>query len=643
MTPAAQTVNQRSATPLWRNLNFQLMWTSVAASGFGDRMIELAAMPLLGVIAVRPEAADKIAAVYFWYFLPWIFITPVGGWLADTLPRQWILLACDESRALILLAACLMVPAGIATGSLDPGLMRALEPHHGRVYLVLALVGAFACIFSATRNALIPQLVPSGQLGPANGIVLGIGVVASLIGYLGGKVMERDSIRMGIEVACGAFAVSGLFFAFMRPRLRTGMETDRLLGQWTRMRHAAAYIHRHRPIRDLVLLNALVWSMAMVVAPAIGSLCYINYGIQGEHWLWSFSKLNMGLGIGMMASALLISFMNVRREAPIVILLGLLTVSLWLVLLACNRSYPLGLVLAFLIGVSGGIAMIGVATLTQAICPNYILGRVTGLREVLSNFASVAVNLVIWQLPWLRAMNPRVPQADPILIFLLYPLAVVLALVALRGLWMRTSRGPMDTALANILWRLCRLYSTVWHRLRWIGAQHIPRQGPIILASNHTTGLDPTLIQAALARKVTWVMLTSYRFRGLGFLWRTLRPITLNPAGGDVAGVREIVHRLKADEAVGLFPEGGLQRTERQLQALAPGIAMVAVRGHAAIVPVWIDGTPRHQYMLWHFLFPSRSTVVFGKPYMPDPALSYQEITDDLRRRMLELSQQVGG
>jgi 1-acyl-sn-glycerol-3-phosphate acyltransferase len=334
--------------------------------------------------------------------------------------------------------------------------------------------------------------------------------------------------------------------------------------------------------------------------------------------------------------------MNVRREAPIVILLGLLTVSLWLVLMAFNRSYPLGLVLAFLIGVSGGIAMIGVATLTQAICPNYILGRVTGLREVLSNFASVAVNLVIWQLPRLRALNPRVPKADPILIFLLYPLAAVLALVALRGLWRYTSRGPMDSALANILWRLCRLYTTVWHRLRWIGAHRIPRQGPIILASNHTTGLDPSLIQTPMSRPVTWVMLTSYRFRGLEFLWRTIRPITLNPAGGDVAAVREIVHRLRAGEAVGLFPEGGLQRTQRQLQPFAPGIAMIALRGHAAIVPVWIDGTPRHKNMLWHFLCPSRSTVVFGRPYHPDPALSYQEITDDLRRRMLELSQQVG-
>jgi 1-acyl-sn-glycerol-3-phosphate acyltransferase len=177
--------------------------------------------------------------------------------------------------------------------------------------------------------------------------------------------------------------------------------------------------------------------------------------------------------------------------------------------------------------------------------------------------------------------------------------------------------------------------------LRWLGAHHIPRQGPVIFAANHTTGLDPLLIQTPYTRMITWVMLTTYQFRFLGFIWGIIRPIALPPHGSELTQIREILRRLQAGEAVGLFPEGGLQRDRRELQSFAPGIAMIAVRSGAPIVPVWIDGTPRKRNMIWHFLCPSHSTIVFGRPYKPDTQQPYPQIAEDLRRRMLELSQQV--
>src|SRR5689334_19557857 len=88
--------DEAPAPPLWRNINFLLMWSSTAAAGFGDRMIELAALPMLGVTGENAQASAITAGVYFWFFLPWLVITPIGGWLADTLPRKWIMLACDE-------------------------------------------------------------------------------------------------------------------------------------------------------------------------------------------------------------------------------------------------------------------------------------------------------------------------------------------------------------------------------------------------------------------------------------------------------------------------------------------------------------------------------------------------------------------
>ena len=75
---------------MWRNVSFLLMWSSVAASGFGDRLIQLAAEPMLGVYEQDTSAAQITAAVMFFFFLPYMVLTIAGGWLADHLPRKWM-------------------------------------------------------------------------------------------------------------------------------------------------------------------------------------------------------------------------------------------------------------------------------------------------------------------------------------------------------------------------------------------------------------------------------------------------------------------------------------------------------------------------------------------------------------------------
>ncbi len=416
-------------TPLWRNTSFQLMWTSVAASGFGDRMIELAAIPMLITAGAQADVGPATAAVYFWFFLPWIFITPIGGWLADTLPRKWLLLACDEGRALLLLIAVLMVPAGLKAS--DPGIH--LHPdHHWKIFAILFGVGALASIFSPTRNALIPQLVPPSKLNSANSVLVGIGVIASLIGYKGGVILEEHSVRRGIEVALLAYAITGLMFAFMKPRPHVGLETDKHLSQWTRFIRASKYIRTHRPVRQLVLLYTLIWSMAMVIAPALGSLCLIRYGFDSSNFMTPFIYMNMAMGVGMLAAGVILSVLNLRRGANKLMLYAMLACGVVVGLLAVQPSVYVAVGLCFLLGTFGGLCMINISTITQRITPNYILGRVCGVREMLSNFISVLVNLAIWKLPHWQKFNPDIPNADKILVWALYPLAVLMIFV---GWW----------------------------------------------------------------------------------------------------------------------------------------------------------------------------------------------------------------
>ncbi len=611
--------------PLWRNVSFLLMWSSVAASGFGDRMIMLAAWALLGMERDQTQAASIQSGVYFFFFLPYLVFSPLGGWLADRWPRKWLMVACDEVRGLLLLSAAIL----LSLGYLGP--LTATDTHTGYWIFGLTLsVGVAAAVFSPTRNATIPQIVPVQQLQAANAIVLGIAVIASMIGLVAGsRIIEQTSVTTGLLVGAGLFLGSGWFFAFMRPHPHAhyaGNPVQRT-SEWRRLLQGVSYLRHHRRVRQLVWLNVLFWAAANVFVAALAALCKTRYGIPLDQLAKRIADLGGATGVGMLAGSLAVAWLNCRRESHWLALLGLLATAGCMIAVASTHSFLLGLALAALTGFFGNAAMICVATLTQSLTPDRLRGRVFGVREWLTNISILLVNGVVW----------RAADADRWMIPALWTTALVLALVALVGLLRELPRGPHPDGLAVAAWRVSRLFALVWHRLDVRGAHHVPKQGAVILASNHTTALDPLLIQARLQRPIVWMMLQTHLFKVLAPLWRIMRPIALAQDGSDVNRMRALVKALRDGALVGMFPEGRLQRTQRELNPFAPGVALLARRSGAWIVPVWVSGTPRRQHMVWHFLCPSRSRVVFGRAYRPHRDWSDEQITADLRARLLAL------
>ncbi len=616
--------DDRDGPPLWRHVSFLLMWSSVAASGFGDRLIQLAAWSMLGVGLPGADASSIQAGVAFFFFLPYVVIGPAAGWLADTLPRKWIMLFCDEARAAVLMTAFVLAPVGVTAAI--PG------DHHWKVYCIIAAVGGLAAVFSPAKAATIPQIVPVAQLQSANAIVLGIAVIASLIGFAaGGPLIERGSIRTGLLVAMGSYAVSGTFFAFLRLRRHVATIANQERSQLRRLADAARYVRDHRPIWQLIGLSVLFWAAATVLMAAIAALCKTRYDISQNQLISHTATMMASLGAGMLCSSLWVAWANTRRESMWFAMIGLLLAGAFMVGMGASRSYPVGLVLSFGTGFFGNTAMICVATMTQLIAPDYIRGRVFGVRDLFNTTSAVLVNLWIW----------RLSQADQYMVGVLYVVAGTLTVVAASGLYHQITTGPFPERTTNVAWRLCRAYTLVWHRLRWMGRENVPTTGPVILAPNHTTGIDPLLVQAVVPRRVHWVMLRRYRYRILAPLWRILRPIAVDQNGSDLSQLRQMLRHLNDHQMIGIFPEGGAQRENRILKPFQEGIGLLARRSEATIVPIWIEGTPQLKHMLGHFLKPSRSTVVFGRPFKPRKSMSHQQITDELRRRMLELAQGI--
>ncbi|WP_428386271.1 MFS transporter [Mucisphaera sp.] len=615
--------------PLWRNLNFTLMWTSTAASGFGDRILMLTAWVLLGGLAVGTDSTSLKAGISFAFFAPYILLSLPAGWLADRLPRKWIMLACDQTRGLAILLGLYWLVG--ATGS-----AHVADRFHSQVIIVVVIAGACAATFNPARNAVVPEIIPRAQLQPANAVILGINVVASMCGILlFNAITDADSIesvKTGLWLCAGFYLISGWFFAFLRPiphqRVAQGTASRSL---WP----GVVYALRHKRLLVLMGFNILLWAAGAMVFSAVPGLARTHFGLTGDEQLSFEAIVSAAVGLGMLVGAIVIGTLGRRRESTMTLMVATVLLGAVLVSLSLVPVYGLSVMLGFLVGVFGNIAIVTTITTIQCLTPNYIRGRVMGLTALTNTMVSVVTYFVIW----------RVPEADTIIVIALGVMGTVMVLVGLAGLWTHMSRGPMEAdRVANGFWHFVRWYTLIYHRCRWVGRYRVPSEGPVIFAANHTTGLDPLVMQAGCLRRVRWLMLTSYLFWFLGPLWRSIKPIAMDYGENNTGRIKRVVTVLKEDrDVVGIFPEGSLQRTERVLAPLKPGIVMIQRRSGAPIQPIWIDGTPRKHAMLWHFFWPGRVTVVYGEVWRPEEGLSTEAFLEELRCRMEALEAEVAG
>ncbi|MCX7801095.1 MAG: 1-acyl-sn-glycerol-3-phosphate acyltransferase, partial [Fimbriimonadales bacterium] len=124
------------------------------------------------------------------------------------------------------------------------------------------------------------------------------------------------------------------------------------------------------------------------------------------------------------------------------------------------------------------------------------------------------------------------------------------------------------------------------------GLEHVPRRGPLLLASNHLADIDPPVVQIACPRPIHFMAKSElFQIRVLGPLIRRLGAFPVRRGEPDRTALRHALRLLERGESVGLFPEGELSQTGELLQ-LKPGFALLARQSGAPVVCVRVDGTP---------------------------------------------------
>jgi len=147
--------------------------------------------------------------------------------------------------------------------------------------------------------------------------------------------------------------------------------------------------------------------------------------------------------------------------------------------------------------------------------------------------------------------------------------------------------------LYAIGYNLCRWIARTFFALSVEGQEHVPESGPVILAPNHVSYLDPVLVGIAVSRRVHF-MAKKELFRNpfIGWFLRALQAYPVTRERVDPSTLKRTLSFLAAGQVVLMFPEG-TRGDGRALRPARPGIAVVAARSGAAVVPVFQWGTER--------------------------------------------------
>lgn len=582
------------------NRNFLCLWAAYGISAFGDHLSELGLMSLMRV-AEGHEQTRVTAAMLFVFFLPFFLLGPIAGLVADRLPRKYIMIFADVIRAGIVAAIPLLpVLAGLAEGEALPRYLGLLP---------LLMIGVFAAFFSPARLSILPSLVPEDQLVRANSLINAMGPLCSMISFLVGGWLAQHYLRWTFRADAMTFLASAIFLLMVFPPSSRRRNVDATSGSyggwWPDMREGVRYVRCHRRIVHLITLTTLFWMAASAFNSATTPLVFTRYGVKDFVVLGLFRGTLAG---GMVFGAILLTAFGEALRSEIAITWCFLIGGLSLLGLAVTDSIHIGAGMAVILGMCGSGVIISVSTLTQRLTPDYARGRVFGLSDWAGMGGLLLVTGVLGLVPF------RPGFLDAAVPWILSAMSAVL-LAAWWVLVVYRQRHAPFRLWVNFWKNSFAFYCRWWSRLERVGPCTVPPEGPVIIAANHKSPMDPILMISASPRRVFGFLVAEeyYKLPLFGRLMRMIDCIPITRTGVDTAGTKASLRALTDGKAIAVFPQG---RIELAGETLEPkhGVAMLALRTRTPVVPVHVSGVRYDDNVPITFLRRHHARVRFGKP-----------------------------
>jgi MFS family permease len=351
-----------NAEPLGRR--FRRLWAATATANLGDGIL-LVGFPLLAVGLTR--SPWQVSLVTTLATAPRLLVSLHAGAIADRHDRRSIMLAAMAGRVIVLLA--LVVASVIGTVGL------------GTLYAVVFILGMAEVFADTTAQSIIPMVVTRDQLGAANGRVVAAQSVAN--DFLGGPiagVLAGAGTAAVAGVPAATYLVAGALLSLLPGRYRpvrgtsTAVSADIIAG--------LRYVTEHRVLRAMAVLVGLInlagaAYMVVFVLWAVGDASALGLDPRG------YGLLMAALAVGGTAGAVGTERLGRRLSEPALLRISAAAFPV-LFLLPVWVPAPKLVALAFVaIGLAAGVHKVVVASLTQRLVPNNLLGRVNATMRLL--------------------------------------------------------------------------------------------------------------------------------------------------------------------------------------------------------------------------------------------------------------------
>ena len=148
-----------------------------------------------------------------------------------------------------------------------------------------------------------------------------------------------------------------------------------------------------------------------------------------------------------------------------------------------------------------------------------------------------------------------------------------------------------------------------------IDEKNVPRKGPLIVAPIHVSHLDPPVVACGTNRHMRFMAKDElFKNKAFGRLISSLGAFPVKRGEADMDSIRAAIQMIENGEAVLIFPEG-TRGDGKHIQPINRGVAMLAKKTGAKVMPVGIVGThiawPRGQKKIRRH----RMNVIYGQPF----------------------------
>jgi len=172
-------------------------------------------------------------------------------------------------------------------------------------------------------------------------------------------------------------------------------------------------------------------------------------------------------------------------------------------------------------------------------------------------------------------------------------------------------------------------------RFKAEGAEQVPSSGPLIVACNHASYMDPVALGVACPRPLAYMAkIELFSLPILGPLIRRLNAYPVDRSASPIAGMKRSIEMLRQGKAIGIFPQG--TRVRNGEGNIYEGVALLASLGKAPVVPARITGSDEALRL-------RQIKVAFGPPLRlpPDRKASREDLanfTAEIMRAIRELA-----